>query len=313
MSQINFCSQCGAPLTDANANFCSQCGHKFAQPEEVANTTPQTEAQPHADVLPQERTVKNPYYLKYLLSTGISGILISAFAATLALFILRRFLVSGTEYELGDTSCNYLPNNFLFIIPVLFGFYSFKQLRNFANTQVIPETKATIRKISLCVLMIIIGGVINIYGSQITFEDGILILLSLTGLAGCILGLVFTSIIVHKARSLYSSDSNINNFMQMTKKMTFISAILLATSFLLEFSYKCSVLYGVSYYEMTALPIISTIIYIVVYLLILIISIRFIITLRKNVPLITAEELNGTEQNSMNIFDAILRSLTDHL
>ena len=297
MAQIKFCSQCGAPLTNANANFCSQCGHKFAQPEEVANTTPQTEAQPHADVLPQERTVKNPYYLKYVLSTGISGILISAFAATWALIVLS-FLVSCTEYEyydfipydFGDIGSNYLPNNVLFIVPVLFGLYSFKQLRNFANTQVISETKATIRKISLCVLIIIIGGVINILGSQIPFKDGILILLSLTGLAGCILGLVFTSIIVHKARSLYSFDSNINNFMQMTKKMTFISAILLATSFQLEFIYKCNVLDGVSYYEMIALPIFSTMIYIAVYVLILIISIRFIVTLRKNVPLITTEQ-----------------------
>ena len=35
MSQINFCCQCGAPLTDANANFCSQCGYKFVRAAEI--------------------------------------------------------------------------------------------------------------------------------------------------------------------------------------------------------------------------------------------------------------------------------------
>ena len=301
MAQIKFCSQCGAPLTNANANFCSQCGYKFERIEEVAapavETPAQVEPAPHVEPAPQVETVKNHFYLKYVLSTGISGILISAFSAILT-FVVLCFLISWSEneyyefspYDFDELESNYLPNNILLSIPVLFSLFSFKQLRNFANTQVVPESRAAIRKISLCILIVIIGGVGNIGGSQIQFKDGALTLLNLTALAGCILGLIFLSINIGKAQKLYAQNSNIYGFMKMARIITFISAILLALSLQLELMYKINVLDGIFYHDMIVFPILSSMLYIAFFVLLFIISIRFIVTLRNNIPMVTKEQ-----------------------
>ena len=301
MSEINFCSKCGAQVTDPEANFCMKCGYKFERIKEAAapavESLPQEEPAPQIEPAPQVETVKNHFYLKYVLSTGISGILISAFSAILT-FVVLCFLISCSEneyneffpYDFGDLKSNYLPNNILLLIPVLFSLFSFKQLRNFANTQVVPEFRAAIRKISLCILIVIIGGVGNIIGSQIPFKDGALILLNLVALAGCIFGLIFTSINIGKAQKLYAQDSNIYGFMRMARIITFISAILLALSLQLELMYKINVLDGILYHDMIGYPILSSMLYIAFFVLLFIMSIRFIVTLRNNIPMVTKEQ-----------------------
>lgn len=300
MSKINFCSHCGTPLTNANANFCSQCGYKFERIKEVA--APDVESLPQVEPAPQVENVKNHFYLKYVLSTGISAILISAFSAILT-FLVLCFLISCSEneyneffpYDFGDLKSNYLPNNILLLIPVLFSLFSFKQLRNFANTQVVPESRAAILKISLCILIVIIGGVGNIIGSQIPFKDGGLTILNLVALAGCILGLIFLSINIGKAQKLYAQDSNIYGFMRMARIITFISAILLALSLQLELMYKIimyriNVLDGILFHDMLVFPTLSSMLYIAFFVLLFIMSIRFIVTLRNNIPMVTKEQ-----------------------
>ena len=37
MSEINFCSKCGAQVTDPEANFCMKCGNMFRRNEESAH------------------------------------------------------------------------------------------------------------------------------------------------------------------------------------------------------------------------------------------------------------------------------------
>ena len=87
MSQINFCSQCGAPLTDANANFCSQCGYKFAYTEEVKHVAPVSES----TIVANETTInpiKNLKFTKYGRLFGIMGVAISLLATIIIIYNL---------------------------------------------------------------------------------------------------------------------------------------------------------------------------------------------------------------------------------
>ena len=101
MSQINFCSQCGAPLTDANANFCSQCGYKFVRAAEIVpdssieTLTAQGEGAPIDSG--SAKLVNNSYFSKYARAIGVFGILLSTAACAILIGIYYHLCSSSND------------------------------------------------------------------------------------------------------------------------------------------------------------------------------------------------------------------------
>ena len=118
MSQINFCSQCGAPLSDANANFCSKCGYKFKRTDEVTAPTVET------PVESVNGLIKNTLYAKYSRNLGIVGLAISSI---LCLMLTIRLFTIWDGYDCIETSALSF-NSALFNVGENYSYFSFNKL-----------------------------------------------------------------------------------------------------------------------------------------------------------------------------------------
>lgn len=167
MSQINFCSQCGAPLTDVSANFCSKCGYKFAYTEEVKHVAPVSES----TIVANETTInpiKNLKFTKYGRLFGIMGVAISLLATIIIIYNLcteaaldsaplsiNRAIFGISNIHLWNSPSLSFMTFILIVLALLSQYY----LRRFADTQTTSEDVTHIRKVAFGLLITIIGGI----------------------------------------------------------------------------------------------------------------------------------------------------------
>ena len=315
MAQIKFCSQCGAPLTNANANFCSQCGYKFERIEEVAAPTVETPAK-NADGL-----VKNSYYAKYSRNLGIIGLCISAIMGLMLpivmILISENYYLATSYLSLNGTISQVLNpwsgiSFFMLMIvtiPIIASFVASYYLRRFADSQTALDTAMYIRKIALGVCITIVGWMLSLICSHTcdpflpyySFEynyygESNVSFLNLLGVAISLLGVLLVWINLKKLRSLNLATEGAKRFVELTSILTLIVFIILAAEFVMEFIFKCCVSVDIVDYDgALVVVILYTLLHLAIFALVGVISLFAIISLSKNAPIVTAREYHEIE------------------
>ena len=309
MSQINFCSKCGQPLTNATANFCSNCGYKFVRIEEL-EVAP-IEAAPIAPVVEipqQEETnttdqIKNLNFTKYGKLFGIMGTAISGIATIIIIhsfFQLWHYQTSFASLNRfifgmdGSYMCSMSVDTFMTFVMIALALLSHYYLRRFADTQTTLEDTTHIRKMAFGVLLTIIGGIlsfVSIVNIAATYEYHAInqaSFFNLSGVAIIIYGVYH--IIKHLNRYQHSSNisDNIRKYVKLVKILTFVILMILLTSMLMELINKFA-------WEI-AITILCIVMTLAVFSIIGTISIFTIIAFnKKNTPTITEEQSNEIE------------------
>ena len=315
MSQINFCSQCGAPLSDANANFCSQCGYKFIRTEEVTAPAAETPAK-NADGL-----VKNSYYAKYSRNLGIVGLAISSI---LCLMLTIRLFTIWDGYDCIETSAlsfnsalfnvgenySYFSFNKLLAVafPILLSFIACYYLRRFADAQTTPDKAAHTRKIASGVLIATIGWLLSFayivvdsdpyyYYCDYGFANGShTSFFNLLGVAISLLGVLLVWNNLRKMQASNLASEGAKRFVKLATILTLLTAIVIATEFVVEFIFKCCAYADVVDYEGVLVVLtLYTLLHIALFAIVGVISLFAIISLSKSAPQLSAEEYNAVE------------------
>lgn len=322
MSEINFCSQCGAPLTDANANFCSQCGHKFVQPKEVV--TPVVEAEHIAPkvqstVATEENTtnqIKNTHYAKYSRILGIIGLCISAIMCIMLPIVM--ILIGEDEISSAHLSFNstisqvfnswYISFYQLIIatIPIIASFIACYFLRRFADSQTTSDKAVNIRKIALGVCITIVGWMLSLacsytgdpflYYYHDYYGDFGVSFFNLLGVTISLLGVLLVWINLKKLRSSNASTEGAKRFVNLASILTLVIFIILAAEFVMEFIFKCCASVDIVEYDGAIVAIILyTLMHLAIFTLVGVISLFAIISLSKNAPLLSTKEYDEVE------------------
>lgn len=310
MAQIKFCSQCGAPLTNANANFCSQCGYKFERIEEVAAPAVEAPAK-NADDL-----VKNSYYAKYSRNLGIIGLVISSILClmlTIRLFTIWDGYVRIESSALSLNSAlfnvvedySYMSLGKLLTVsfPILLSFIAYYYLRRFAHAQTTPDKAAHTRRIASGVLVATIGWLLSFacivvnsdpyyyywYGTHTSFFNLLGVAISLLGVL-----LVWNNLRKMQASNLVSESAK--RFVKLATTLTLLTLIIIATEFVVEFIFKCCAYADVVDYEGVLVVLtLYTLLHIALFAIVGVISFFAIISLSKSAPQLSAEEYNVVE------------------
>ena len=322
MAQIKFCSQCGAPLTNANANFCSQCGYKFERIEEVAAPAVETPAK-NIDGL-----VKNSYYAKYSKLFGIIGLCISAIMGLMLpivmILISENYYLATSYLSLNGTISQVLDpwsdiSFFMLMIvtiPIIASFVACYYLRRFADSQTAFKAMY-IRKIALGVCITIVGWMLSLICSHTcdpflpyySFEynyygESNVSFLNLLGVAISLLGVLLVWINLKKLRSLNLATEGAQRFVELTSILTLIVFIILAAEFVMEFIFKCCVSVDIVDYDgALVVVILYTLLHLAIFAIVGVISLFAIISLSKSAPMVDAKEYceveaRVTESNS---------------
>ena len=299
MSQINFCSQCGAPLTDANANFCSQCGYKFVRAAEIVpdssieTLTAQGEGAPIDSG--SAKLVNNSYFSKYARAIGVFGILLSTAACAILIGIYYHLCSSSNDLlSFLDIDSNFLPNHIIFLVLTPLAFVLYKQLRNFANAQTTHETTISVRKISIAVLLTIICGTANSIASLIPLIDGrFFIFINVLCIGLYINNLLFTLSSINKIKNNHSTNDAIHSYLLTIKSLTYTIIVILSLILVLELLCKICLFTNNTIFDIVckSTSTISTILHIVMYIILIIASFFTIFKLGRNAPEVTPEQL----------------------
>ena len=312
MSQINFCSQCGAPLTNTNANFCSQCGYKFERIEEVA--TPAVEAPAkNADGL-----IKNSYYAKYSKLFGIVGLCISAIMCIMLPVVM--ILIGEDELYLSSAHLSFngtisqVFNSWdisfyrliIVTIPIIASFIACYFLRRFADSQTTSDKAVNIRKIALGACITIVGWMLSLafsytgdpflYYYYDYYGDFGVSFLNLLGVTISLLGVLLVWINLKKLRSSNASTEGAKRFVNLASILTLVIFIILAAEFVMEFFFKCCASADIVEYDGAIVAIILyTLMHLAIFTLVGVISLFAIISLSKNAPLLSTKEYDEVE------------------
>ena len=304
MSQINFCSQCGAPLTDVSANFCSKCGYKFAYTEEVKHVAPASES----TIVANETTInpiKNLKFTKYGRLFGIMGVAISLLATIIIIYNLcteaaldsaplsiNRAIFGISNIHLWNSPSLSFMTFILIVLALLSQYY----LRRFADTQTTSEDVTHIRKVAFGLLITIIGGILSFGSIAHIIDNDYYDLYFVSFINIAMIGISLYGIIhIIKHLNRYQQSANISDgirkYIMLTKILTFIILATLSTAVLLEFIFKvcyvADVLYNDEYFVMIVL---YSLLMIVIFSLVGVISTLAIIRFSIGVPTITDEE-----------------------
>lgn len=322
MAQIKFCSQCGAPLTNANANFCSQCGYKFERIEEVAAPAVEAPAK-NADDL-----VKNSYYAKYSRNIGIVGLVISSIMCLMIpLFAISMICgYDGCNWYLYNTELSFnsviscmsswhdvTTNNLLMVvIPIVSSFIACYYLRRFADAQTTPDKAAHTRKIASGVLIATIGWLLSLayivkysepyyhYWDYISTDYTHTSFINLLGVAISIFGVfvVWNNLRKMQASNLVSESAK--RFVKLATTLTLLTLIIIATEFVVEFIFKCCAFDGIVEHE-GALVVLTlySLLHTALFAIVGVISFFAIISLSKSAPQLSAEEYNAVETRAV--------------
>lgn len=318
MAQIKFCSQCGAPLTNANANFCSQCGYKFERIEEVA--TPAVEA-------PAKNTdglVKNSYYAKYSRNLGIVGLVISSIMCLMITLVAIPMICNydGYNWYLSSTELSFnsvisymspwhdvtINNLLIVVIPIVSSFIACYYLRRFADAQTTPDKAAHTRKIASGVLIATIGWLLSFayivvdsdpyyYYCDYGFANGShTSFFNLLGVAISLLGVLLVWNNLRKMQASNLASEGAKRFVKLATILTLLTAIVIATEFVVEFIFKCCAYADVVDYEGVLVVLtLYTLLHIALFAIVGVISLFAIISLSKSAPQLSAEEYNAVE------------------
>ena len=318
MAQIKFCSQCGAPLTNANANFCSQCGYKFERIEEVAAPAVETPAK-NIDGL-----VKNSYYAKYSRNLGIVGLVISSIMCLMITLVAIPMICNydGYNWYLSSTELSFnsvisymspwhdvtINNLLIVVIPIVSSFIACYYLRRFADAQTTPDKAAHTRKIASGVLIATIGWLLSFayivvdsdpyyYYCDYGFANGShTSFFNLLGVAISLLGVLLVWNNLRKMQASNLASEGAKRFVKLATILTLLTAIVIATEFVVEFIFKCCAYADVVDYEGVLVVLtLYTLLHIALFAIVGVISLFAIISLSKSAPQLSAEEYNAVE------------------
>lgn len=271
MSQINFCSQCGAPLTDVSANFCGKCGYKFVRAEDDGRKDLSPTEKSHT----QEETnttglVKNIYYTKYAQKIGIYGAITTSLSATLLFALILINLSSGWHH--------FSTDHIFFIAIAPFSFIVYSNLKKFTKAQTSNECACIIRRLTTLALCIIIIGLISSVGSIVGYLVSI-VSRFIAHLA--YIGLCCIILINIKNIKKYSHNDNFNKYVNLIYIFLLITIGFLLAMTTLSFMAHHSLIYY-TLYSICQLSVIT---------IVCIASLFTIFKLGRNAPEVTPEQL----------------------